>query len=145
MATTQDPFGSDALATAEQRMREKEEEIGITPLELLHAEIDKLKPRHQALAGRYADMRVWERKAKSLVLSYALEHRRLTRERGEKVTEAAVEAMAYADPRYIEFLEQSENDKAEYEWLTVEMQNLRERINRGQALLRAHAAERYAT
>lgn len=143
-----DPFSPEHIERqldAEARMQQKEEEMGVDPLARLHAEIEALKPRHDALSGRYSDMRVWERKAKSLVLTYALEHRRALRERGEKATDSTIEAMAYSDPRYVKFLEESENDKAEYEWLVVQIQNIREKINRGQAHLRVHASERYAT
>ncbi|HET9948791.1 MAG TPA: hypothetical protein VFQ22_07705 [Longimicrobiales bacterium] len=119
-----------------------ERALGVEPLDELLADLDKTEAEWARGAALYGPGGTLDNLRKALLCTIALRIRDAKAEKGEKVTEAAIEQMAHADVGYREFLDQHTMARAEWLTLDAQRQAILMRINRGQALLRA--ASRFA-
>lgn len=92
--------------------------------------------RYAPLYARYGNGNMTERLAKSLISAIMVEVREAKREAGAKFTVDEVESEANADPRVKRFLEETESGRVAYQQAEIELQCVRERIRRLDAVTR---------
>lgn len=118
-----------------------EAKAGIQPLEELLAERDvivkKLAPLRAKYGpgGTYADLRrIKLAKVAAIIRAEAARDK-------VKLTQAQIEDMAHADPRYVDFVVTATQERER--WIRGEnaMQDIQDTIMRGQAIARMYAAE----
>lgn len=118
-------------------LAEIESRMGIPPLEGLLAERDELVTKAAGLRAKHGPFGSFDalRKIEWCKIATLLRAEALTT--GTKMTESALEQAAHADPRYIDFVVQATQEKAD--WAVAE-----NRINSiADTILRANAIARY--
>lgn len=82
-----------------------------------------------------------EQQLKSLLATFAAQHRQEIAEAGKKATEGTIEELARADPRYKRKLEEFSQMRAEWVVLRAKIDAITTRLQWAQALLRYAANE----
>jgi hypothetical protein len=123
---------------------------GLRDMESRHGlfDMDRLLAERLALTVQLAPLEaivgpggVGEAQTKSLRAALAAEFRQSAAESGTKVTEAAIEERAHADPRYSAKLEEMAGMRAEYVCLRGMIDQLTSQMQYAQASLRLLATE----
>lgn len=113
----------------------------IAPLEQLQDERRTLVERSATLAARFGPWGVWDAERKVLLSGIkALLRAQAVRDK-VKVTEGALDDAAHDHPDYRDFITASTKARAEYITVDRWIQDLTERVNRGQMLGRYAAME----
>ena|SRR6266550_4063577 len=131
----------DVVTTPVSRLAEIESRMGIPTLDSLLAERDELvssaaplRARHGP-GGTYPDLRKIElAKIAQIIRASAIRD-------GVKMTEAAIEEAAHADPRYIEYVTEATKQKAQLAIAENRIQGVNETVYRGNAVARFLASE----
>lgn len=114
---------------------------GVQPVDELLAERHTLVVTNATRAALYGPGNVWDASRKS---RWAVARLRLKGEiikAGEKWSEAGLDALAYADQKFVDWLAWSEEDKAEYEIERDNIDAITERIRRGALVMKAYTYE----
>ena len=114
---------------------------GVQPVDELLAERHALITANATRAALYGPGNVWDASRKS---RWAVARLRIKGElikAGEKWSEAGLDALAYADQKYVDWLAWSEEDKAEYEIERDNIDAITERIRRGALVMKAYTYE----
>jgi hypothetical protein len=114
---------------------------GVQPVDELLAERHALVCANATRAALYGPGNVWDASRKS---RWAVARLRIKGElvnAGEKWSEAGLDALAYADQKYVDWLAWSEEDKAEYEMERDRIDAITERIRRGALVMKAYTYE----
>jgi hypothetical protein len=122
-------------------LSEIEARMGLPPLEVLLAERDELvkttatlRAKHGPFGGYEAQRKIEWCKIATLLRAEALE-------KSEKMTEAALEQKAHADPRYFDFITRAMQEKADWAVAENRIQGIADTILRANAIARYLAAE----
>lgn len=120
---------------------ELEARIGIEPLESLLAERHELVQQVADLRARHGSFGTWGdlRKTELATIAQSIRARAIAETR--KMTEAAIEEAAHADPRYVEFITDATRERARLTIAEDRIQAINDRIMRDQALARFVSAE----
>lgn len=136
--TVSDPATGEVLSPPGYRMTEAENVVGVDPLDQLHAYLDAMQGDFSTLQAKRD---VWDARRKERRSSIAaLILNELKAQGIKEPSEAAMERIASGDPRYTKVLDDAEADFARLAWLDIEIQQVRDRIARGNALTRFGAA-----
>jgi len=92
--------------------------------------------RYRDLWAKYGAGNITERKFKALASAVQVEIRRDAAEKQTKITDGATEALAYADPRVTEFLDEIELGRVAFAQAEIDLDIVRERIRRLDAVTR---------
>lgn len=122
------------MADVEQRMQLVPVEELLGERDVLVKKVADLRARHGAF-GTYNDLR------KILLATIAQTIRAAALRDSVKWTEAAIEDLAHADPRYVEFVTTATKERAEWAILENTIQGIADTINRGQAVARFLSSE----
>lgn len=122
-------------------MLDIESRVGIEPLDELLARRAELVAEAASLYAVYGPFGTIEHRRKVALALAELQVRADFATLGEKVTEGRVDATARTHPTYLKFLEEMEAGRAQ--WLVTEtnIQDITDRINRGNQLTRYAATE----
>lgn len=117
------------------RMRGLEDALNLDPLEELHEEIERLVDEQSALQGKRDN---WDarRKERRAAITALIVNELKAQKIAPPTSEAALERIACGDPRYTTMLDDAESDFARLAVLNNKIQNLRDRVARGNALAR---------
>ncbi len=122
-------------------VREIEERAQVDPLGVLHARRRQLLVTLAPLKALHGHNGIWDDKRKQLLESMKVQARMALMESGQKVTEGAVESMAYADELYARFIDNGISARIEYLTLQNEYDELAERIRSREIELLAYNGE----
>ena len=126
---------------AKSARAEIEARIGVESIDSLLARRRELVERHAELAAVFGSFGTLEHQRK---IELALIGARLRAEytaAGVKVTEAALDAGAHADPSYIAFITKATEQRAEWARVENELESIDATIRRDQSLIHYLAAE----
>ena len=115
--------------------------IGVPDVDTELAERHRLVEANKTRAALYGPGNMWDAIRKS---RWAVARLRIKGElikAGEKWSEAGLDALAYADQKYVDWLAWSEEDKAEYEIERDNIDAITERIRRGALVMKAYTYE----
>jgi hypothetical protein len=130
------------LATPEHPREAIEARIGVEPIEDVQHRRRELVEQNKRLAALFGPNGRWEEKRKAYRNIIATEIAgKLLAERGKAPTEAELERLACADPRYRRLLRQAHGGHEQYLINQNEIESLTEIINRDQALTRYVTSE----
>lgn len=122
------------------RMRDLEDGFGIDPLDELHDALDTLVDEQSTLQAKKDNWDGRRKERRNAIAALIINEFKLAQ--GEKYkdpSEAALERIAGSDPRYKQVLDDAESDFARLAVLNNEIQKLRDRVARGNALARNRA------
>jgi len=118
-----------------------EDRMGVEPVDVLLANratiVDALAP----LWAEYGSGGIGEHRLSAERCRIVGLLRAMAAAKGEKITEAALEAGSKEHPEYIGMMAQQTTDRARFFRLQEDLRAIDFRLNRGQALLRAYASE----
>lgn len=130
----------DTVVARDSR-REIERRAGIEPLDQLLAERHRLVAQGAELRARYGAFGSADNLRK-IELSRIKQLLRATALRdGVKMTEAALDDAAHADPRYVEYITIATRERAEWSVLEDHIQAIEDRVTRDNTLARFATAE----
>lgn len=113
----------------------------IEPLDRLHAQRRKIEKEYHPLWALYGPGGVWDSVRKALLDSTAAKIRKEALDAGRKVTDGSIDEAAHAHKEYQDFLVTSVTERQTFSKLSMDLQEIEDRIRRGDALLRLSAAE----
>lgn len=122
-------------------IRDMEQRHGLFDMDALLAERLALTVQLAPLDAVVGVGGTWEHQMKSLRMSIALEHRDEAQKNGQKITEAALEERACADPRYANKLAEITQMRAEWVMIRGMVDQLTAQMQWAQASVRLIAAE----
>jgi hypothetical protein len=133
-----DTFTASLPDVPPYRMRDLEDGFGIDPLDELHETLDKLVDEQSTLQAKKDN---WDgrRKERRMAITALIINELKAQSIAVPTSEAALERIACADPRYTKTLDDAESDFARLAVLNNEIQKLRDRVARGNALARNRA------
>jgi hypothetical protein len=120
---------------------ELETRIGVTPLDQLLAERERLVGEAASLYARYGPFGTAEHRRKVALATAELQVRADIASSGEKATEGKVDALARTHSTYLAFLEAMETGRAAWLVTETQIQAINDQIQRGNALTRFAAQE----
>lgn len=122
-----------------------ESRADIASLEGLHAQRRQLMPEYSTLKALHGNFGKFDHKRKSLLEACKIRARMEMTQKGEKVTEAAVDALGHADQQYVDFIDEGIVGATRYVELETMMSEIEEQIrNREICLLSFNAEARLA-
>lgn len=127
--------------TAKDVRREIESRIGLESLDHLLAERHELVQNVADLRARHGSFGTWGDIRKSQLAAIAQSIRAKALNATVKLTEAAIDDAAHADPRYVELVTAATRERAELTVAEDRIQAINERIMRDQVLARFVTAE----
>lgn len=122
-------------------MSDSEFRIGIVPIETLLAERQEMVTKVAPLRAMHGSFGTWEALRKIELSRAAMMARAKAVADGQKITEAAIDALAHTADGYVEFVTKGTYEKAEWAVLEDRIQGINDAINRGQAIARYLSAE----
>jgi len=116
-----------------------ERSMGVDPIDGLLAQLEATREAWATGAALYGPGGTFDnlRKVKLSIVECSIRDEKA--EKGEKVTEASIEQQAHADLAYTAWLDNHTVARANWLRLDAEREDVRMRINRGQAVLRSAA------
>lgn len=114
-----------------------EAKMGLPAVEVLLAERDELVRQVAPLRAKHGSFGTFDALRKIELATIGAVHRAKAVEADKKITEAALDELAHADWRYVKFISEGTQEKAE--WVVIE--NKIQAIN--DTILRANAVARY--
>jgi len=113
----------------------------IASLEALHTQRRQLLITLAPLKALHGPGNLWDSKRKRLLEALKVRQRLGLMEKNVKVTDGAIEAMAYADEQYERFLDEGERSRIEYINQQNELDEITEKIQDRESCLYAYSAE----
>jgi hypothetical protein len=120
---------------------EIESRVGIPSIESLLAERDDLVKQVSVLRAKHGPFGLFDAERKVQLATIAASIRARALSDAKKVTEASIDEAAHADPRYVDWLTQMTQEKAEWAILENRIAGIGELIRRGDAVTRYLTAE----
>lgn len=133
--------GSVAEALPSDELRAIEARAEVDSLGDLHARRRTLLVNLNPLKALHGHNGIWDDKRKQMLESMKVQARMALMESGQKVTEGAVESMAYADEMYARFIDNGISARIEYLTLQNEYDEIAERIRSREIELLAYNGE----
>ena len=118
-----------------------ETRANIESLETLHHERRLLMRTLAPLKALHGSFGLWDAKRKQMSRACMVRARMAITQRGDKPTEAMVEAEALTDPQFIAFMDQAERDRIEYIAQQTQLEEIEERIRNREIALQAYNGE----
>lgn len=118
-----------------------ESRADIASLEGLHAQRRQLLPEYAALRALHGANGKWDNKRKAFLEALKVKHRIEAGKRGEKTTDAYVDALAHGDDGYIAFVDQGIAGAVRYVELDVQISEIEEQIRNREICLLSFNAE----
>jgi hypothetical protein len=126
---------------AADEVRPVEDRAQVAALGDLHARRRALINRLAPLKALHGHNGIWDDKRKQLVEAMKVRARMAMLANGQKPTDQAVEAAAYADKQYEDFLDQGERDRIDYITLATELSEIEELIRDRELCLLVYNSE----
>ena len=126
---------------ARTRRAEIESRIGVEPIDDLLARRRDLVEKHAELAAVFGAFGTFEHQRKTELALISARLRAEYTAAGVKVTEAALESGAHADPGYIAFITKATEQRAAWARIENELESIDALIRRDQSLMHFLAAE----
>jgi len=118
-----------------------EERAGVDVLDALHAQRRQLLITLAPLKALHGPGDLWDSKRKQMLEALKVRWRLKLMETGQKITDATVDAAAYADEQYERFIDQGERDRVEYITQQNRLNEIDERIRNREVSLLVYNSE----
>jgi hypothetical protein len=136
-----DAGAMESVSLPPDLVREIEERANVDPLGVLHARRRQLLVTLAPLKALHGHNGVWDDKRKQLLEAMKVQARMAMTEAGQKVTEGAVDSMAYADELYARFIDEGISARIDYITQQNEYDEIAERIRSREIELLAYNGE----
>jgi hypothetical protein len=136
--------GSSPQADAESwagELSALESRAEIDSLESLHVQRRQLLPEYAVLRALHGSNGKWDAKRKQMLEAIKVRVRMEAQQRGEKVTEGYIDALAHADDQYASMIDQAIMGATRYVMLDTEVSEIEERIKSREIELLAYSSE----
>ena len=110
--------------------------LGVKPLSELLDEREHLIGKIATLRAKYGAFGTFDHERKILLAKLKTTLRAAVLDNKAKLTDAAVDEKAHAEPEYVDFIIAATRDRAEWIKLEAQVEAIDYTINRGQAVLR---------
>lgn len=118
-----------------------ESRADVESLDELHAERRALLPEYAALRVLHGQFGKWDNRRKQMLEAIKVRVRMEREAKGEKCTDAIVDAYAHADEQYAAVIDEGITGAARYVELDIRMSEIEERIRNREVSLLAYNAE----
>jgi len=118
-----------------------EERAGVDVLDALHAQRRQLLITLAPLKALHGPGDLWDSKRKQMLEALKVRWRLKLMETGQKITDATVDAAAYADEQYERFIDQGERDRVDYITQQNRLNEIDERIRNREVSLLVYNSE----
>lgn len=113
----------------------------VDSLDDLHQRRRQIMPEYAALRALHGPFGKWDPRRKAMLSVVKVKVRSAAQAAAQKITEAAIDDEAHADPQYIAVVDQGIDEATRYAMLDMEMSEIEERIRSREIGLRAYAVE----
>jgi len=129
------------MSTWTGELTDLESRASIDSLEDLHARRRQVLPEYATLRALHGSNGKWDARRKALLEAMKLRARMECQQKGEKVTEGLIDAMAHGDPQYVAFIDQGITDGTRYVELETAVSEIEEKIRNRETCLLTYGRE----
>jgi hypothetical protein len=129
------------MTTFSGECSELESRADIASLDGLHAERRAVLAEYSTLRALHGPGGKWDAKRKALLEAMKIRARMEMTAKGEKITEAAVDAYGHADQQYIDFIDQGITGATRLVELETSVSEIEERIRNREIALSVYGKE----